>query len=132
MKLGKRLNVVTNKDTYRLYKWIEENKTELERLNLDQVTLKASKELDLVLTGNNISTGLDIVGVTVKPKRNSTKGVYTNIHFGKHVLLAKALSDLYILSGNEPPKYLDSIASNSTMIEIIKTYNEGNLQSKLF
>jgi hypothetical protein len=132
MKLGKRVNVVTNKDTYRLYKWIEENKTELERLNLDQVTLKASKELDLVLTGNNISTGLEIVGVTIRSKRNSVKGVYTNSHVGKHVLLAKALVDLYILTGNEPPEYLGSIASNATMIEIIKTYNEGNLQSKLF
>jgi len=123
--MTKRMNVVSNKDTYRLYKWIEENKAELERLNRDQVTLKASKELDLVLTENNIATGLEIVGVTVKSRRNVAKGVYTNTHFGKHVLLAKALSDLYILTGNEPPDYLECLSSNLTMNEIIKTYNES-------
>jgi hypothetical protein len=123
--MTKRINVISHKDIYRLYKWIEENKTELEKLNRDQVTLKASKELSLVLTENNISAALDIVGVTTKPKRNETRGVYNNSNIGKNVLIAKALSDLYILTGNEPPDYLECLSSNLTMNEIIKTYNES-------
>ena len=131
MGTHKRLNVVNNKDTYRLYKWLEENKSELEKLNRDQVTLKASKELGILLTENNVATGLEVVGVSVKAKRGA-RGTYNNSHFGKHVLLAKALSDLYILTGNEPPDYLNSIASNATLLEIINVYNSGNSPSKVF
>lgn len=123
--MAKRINVVTKKDSYRLYKWIEDNKADIETLSRDKVTLKASKELGVILTENNVSTALDIVGVSTKPKRGEVKGVYNNSNIGKNVLIAKALSDLYILTGNEPPDYLDCLASNSTLTEIIKTYNES-------
>lgn len=122
-EMFKKINVLSNKDKYRLYKWVEENKDSLTSFTRDQIALKASKNLGVIITRGNIDGAVSVIGVQTKRAMGVKGRLESNV--GKNVLIAKALQDLYILTGNEPPAYLGEIAANHTLDAILKSFNDG-------
>lgn len=104
--IGRKMNILSNTDNYRLTRFIEINQENFKGKTQQRIADEANKELGLTVTTSNICGVAKTLGISLGIGHSVSGKVPSDINR----TLARALSDLYKRLGEEVPPNILAIA----------------------
>jgi hypothetical protein len=102
-------NVLTHANTYKLTKWLDENKEVLTNTTQAKIAAKATSELLFSVTTGNICGACNVLGIKLGQRELRARS--TRVHNDVPKLIAKHLVYLYETLGDPVPQSLHDIAT---------------------
>jgi len=102
-------NVLTHANTYKLTKWLDENKEALTNTTQAKIAVKATSELLFTVTTANIWGACNVLGIKLGQREMRAKSYA--LHNDVPRLIAKHLVYLYAKLGEPVPQSLSDVAN---------------------